>query len=265
MPIEIQLSRLIGSDAAASDLVETLRDDSASLGLDNAILYYGYPRYRDDDDELIAAQLLLMSPNHGVVIFGTLSSARLLTDETNAAAQAAESVLALVHSKLLANKALRSTPVSLKFPVIGRVYAPNLQAKPHSDSGVDYLTSHADIRKLLSAFTPVQDAVFAQVTASIDGTRSIPRPKKRLLDELPPDSKGALVAQLEAELARFDIKQREGSVTIITGPQRIRGLAGSGKTIVLTRKAALAHLEDPEASIAYTFHTKSLYQQIRRS
>ena len=33
---------------------------------------------------------------------------------------------------------------------------------------------------------------------------------------------------------------------------------------MLTRKAALAHLDDPNASIAYTFHTKSLYQQIRR-
>src|ERR1700733_14694530 len=40
MAIEIQLSRPIVSDTAASDLVETLRSESAPLGLDDAILYY---------------------------------------------------------------------------------------------------------------------------------------------------------------------------------------------------------------------------------
>jgi superfamily I DNA and RNA helicase len=92
----------------------------------------------------------------------------------------------------------------------------------------------------------------------------IAKNQKRELTNLQPSSKGRLVAQLEAELATFDVKQREGSTTVITGPQRIRGLAGSGKTIVLTRKAALTHLDDQDAVIAYTFHTKSLYQQIRR-
>ncbi|MBV9759158.1 MAG: DEAD/DEAH box helicase [Acidobacteriaceae bacterium] len=264
MAIEIQLSRPVNSDPAAADLVETLRNESAPLGLDHAILYYGYPRYRDDDDELIAAQILVMSPNHGITIFGTLNSARPSADEKRAAEQAAESVLALLHSKLLANKALRSSPIGLRFPVKGYIYSPNLRDVVQATDDLEYLNSHALVRKVLSNFSLVEDAVFAQLTASIDGTRSIPRPKKRSLDDLPSDSKGTLVARLEAELARFDVKQREGSVTTITGPQRIRGLAGSGKTIVLTRKAALAHLDDPSASIAYTFHTKSLYQQIRR-
>ena len=264
MALEIQLSRPVASDPAASDLVQVFGNESGTLGLDGAILYYGYPRYRDEDDEFIAAQILVMSPNHGIVIFGTLNSARPSIEEKRKAEQATESVLALVNSKLLANKALRSTPVKLKFKVAGYVYAPNLMSGPPPSSGIEYVTSHAGARKCLSEITPLEGAVFAQLTASIDGTRSIPRPKKRSLDDLPPNSKGTLVAQLEAELARFDIKQREGSVSVITGPQRIRGLAGSGKTIVLTRKAALAHLDEPTASIAYTFHTKSLYQQIRR-
>ena len=47
-------------------------------------------------------------------------------------------------------------------------------------------------------------------------------------------------------------------------PQRIRGLAGSGKTIVLTWKAALIHLQHPDAKVVYTFYTKSLYEFIQR-
>jgi len=263
MAIEIQLSRPIQSDAAASDLIDTLRNESTSLGLDEAVLYYGYPRYRDDDDELVAAQLLLMSPKHGILIFGTLNMTSRSIQDQKTSEQATDSVLSLVYSKLLANKALRKTAVSLKIPVVGYLYAPHVGDDCQTAGDITYITSHASLRRHLSAFTLIDPTVFVQLTASIDGTRSIPRPKKRELADLEPFSKGRLVAQLEAELARFDVKQREGSTTIITGPQRIRGLAGSGKTIVLARKAALTHLDDPGALIAFTFYTKSLYQQIR--
>ena len=40
--------------------------------------------------------------------------------------------------------------------------------------------------------------------------------------------------------------------------QRIRGLAGSGKTIVLALKAAYLHASHPEWRIAVTFLTRSI-------
>jgi len=46
--------------------------------------------------------------------------------------------------------------------------------------------------------------------------------------------------------------------------QRIRGLAGSGKTIVLALKAAYLHTQYPEWRIAVTFQTRSLKGQFRR-
>src|SRR5207244_4454545 len=61
-----------------------------------------------------------------------------------------------------------------------------------------------------------------------------------------------------------DQRQKHGSMIELDGLQRIRGLAGSGKTVVLAMKAALTHLRDPEARILYTFSTKSLYQHIQR-
>jgi superfamily I DNA and RNA helicase len=264
MTLEIQLSRPIRDDAAAHDLIDILRSDSSSLGLNEAVLYYGYPRYRDDDDELVAAQFLLMSPQHGVVLFGTLNSTGRSTEELQAAAETTESVLSLLFAKLLANKSLRDTPRSLKFPISAYLYAPFLEDDAPIMGDLVCLRTPAELRSKLKDSEAVDADVFAQLTASIDGSRSIPRPKKRALESLEPLSKGRLVAQLESELARFDTKQREGTTTVISGPQRIRGLAGSGKTIVLTRKAALTHLENPSATVVYTFHTKSLYQQIRR-
>ena len=46
--------------------------------------------------------------------------------------------------------------------------------------------------------------------------------------------------------------------------QRIRGLAGSGKTIVLALKAAYLHAQHPEWRIAVTFNTRSLKGHFRR-
>jgi superfamily I DNA and RNA helicase len=264
MALEVQLSRRAADDAAAVQLIETLTEASADLGLSEALLYYGFPRFRDEDDSLVSARVLLMSPQHGVHIFGTVSTSGRSTEELVGAAEATESVLSLVYAKLLGNKALRHDPRTLSFPVEAYLYAPFLEDDVPVTGDLECLTSPAQLRDKLREKEAVPSEIYAQLVATLDGSRSIPRPKKRELGELGANAKGRLVAQLESELAKFDSKQREGATTVITGPQRIRGLAGSGKTIVLSRKAALTHLEHPDANIAYTFHTKSLYQQIRR-
>lgn len=53
-------------------------------------------------------------------------------------------------------------------------------------------------------------------------------------------------------------------IETVEGVQRIRGLAGSGKTIVLALKAAYFHAQHPEWRIAVTFNTRSLKGQFRR-
>ena len=50
-------------------------------------------------------------------------------------------------------------------------------------------------------------------------------------------------------------------VETVNGVQRIRGLAGSGKTIVLARKVAYLHAKNPDWKIAVTFNTRSLKKQ----
>ena len=46
--------------------------------------------------------------------------------------------------------------------------------------------------------------------------------------------------------------------------QRIRGLAGSGKTIVLALKVAYLHTQNPDWRIGVTFNTRSLKEQFKR-
>lgn len=62
----------------------------------------------------------------------------------------------------------------------------------------------------------------------------------------------------------FDETQLEASLSITDNCEQIRGLAGTGKTVILAIKAAKIHRYDPEAKIAYVFYTQSLYTQVTR-
>jgi superfamily I DNA and RNA helicase len=60
-----------------------------------------------------------------------------------------------------------------------------------------------------------------------------------------------------------DEAQRVASMQLTPGPQRIRGLAGTGKTIVLSLKAAITHKRFENFKILYLFNTQSLYQHVQ--
>ena len=77
------------------------------------------------------------------------------------------------------------------------------------------------------------------------------------------DSRGARLKRLEDSIATLDNQQSRAVIETIDGVQRIRGLAGSGKTIVLALKAAYLHAQHPDWRIAVTFNTRSLKGQFR--
>lgn len=74
--------------------------------------------------------------------------------------------------------------------------------------------------------------------------------------------KGGLYERVEKGLKKLDEKQEEVGLQIPDGPQQIRGIAGSGKTVLMAKKAARMHAAHPEWDIALTFQTRSLYETI---
>ncbi|MEO0525944.1 MAG: ATP-binding domain-containing protein [Bacteroidota bacterium] len=77
------------------------------------------------------------------------------------------------------------------------------------------------------------------------------------------NSRGAVVKRLEETIANLDNQQEEAIIEYHDGLQRIRGLAGSGKTIVLAIKAAYLHATNPNWDIVVTFNTRSLKNQFK--
>jgi superfamily I DNA and RNA helicase len=77
------------------------------------------------------------------------------------------------------------------------------------------------------------------------------------------NSKGAILKAIEKEIANLDQWQKKAAIEVPDGPQRVRGLAGSGKTVVLALKAAYLQAQHPDWNIVVTFHTRSLSQQFK--
>ena len=87
------------------------------------------------------------------------------------------------------------------------------------------------------------------------------KPKKRRANVKKEDSKGAKIKYIEKSIANLDEWQKKAAYEVPDGPQQIRGLAGSGKTVVLALKAAYLHSQYPEWNILVTFYTRALKQQ----
>lgn len=62
----------------------------------------------------------------------------------------------------------------------------------------------------------------------------------------------------------LDETQRKIAMQVPDGPQRVRGLAGTGKTVILSMKAALVHKDFPHYKILFVFNTQSMYNQIQQ-
>ena len=73
---------------------------------------------------------------------------------------------------------------------------------------------------------------------------------------------GSAIGELDKRVVALDDEQEKVALEIAPGPQRIRGLAGTGKTVLLAIKAAHIHMLYPEKKIVFTFNTWSLYDQV---
>jgi superfamily I DNA and RNA helicase len=131
--------------------------------------------------------------------------------------------------------------------------------KDATDPGI-YVTDDQGLYKILSALPELPIEYEKPLNAALQRVSTIRPPKKRIAI-VNSVSKGGILKQLEQEIANLDQWQKGAAIGSPEGPQRIRGIAGSGKTVVLALKAAYLHVQNPDWTIIVTFHTRSLYQQ----
>lgn len=221
----------------------------------HGILYIGYPVLAGSEG-VSSVDALWVSPDHGVIIFqliegGEADGFEAIQDDF---ANKLETRLR-AHSDLMRGRTLLAEPVVVTFaPLAGRTTEnPEYRIAP----------DEAALRAALDGIVWDHPELYERAHSVIQSISSIRRGRrKRVADK--PDSRGAVLKSLEDSIANLDSLQSRAVIETVEGVQRVRGLAGSGKTIILALKAAYLHVQHPEWKIAVTFNTRSLKAQFRR-
>lgn len=216
-------------------------------------LYIGYPIIGTPEGSF-PIDALLVSPSKGLVLFHIVEG-KELPDYAEAQDEGFNKMQAKLrqHQNLIRKRKLLVDIHTVTFaPAI-----PQLESDDeHTLCNANNLVSSVDELEV-EDFEPEVFQALVSVIQAISTLRR-GRKKRELHSET---SRGTKIKNLEASIANLDSQQSAAVVETYEGVQRIRGLAGCGKTIVLALKVAYLHARHRDWLIAVTFNTRSLKKQ----
>ncbi len=238
--------------ASTSELLRILRDQDEVSGQ----LFTGYPIVATSEGPY-PIDALMVAEDKGIIVFDLIegTSEGDYGSRQDDSANLIEARLRL-HRDLLEGRRLRIPIHTISFaPGISNLPEPNT----YPMSGIE------NVVNVLQRFRwdDPDQAVFQSALSTIESISTIRQSRTRRTVNVP-NSRGAKLKKLEESIATLDNPQSKAVIETVAGIQRIRGLAGSGKTIVLALKAAYLHARNPDWRIAVTFNTRSLKGQFRR-
>lgn len=251
---------IVFGENAGTIPAQSLQAELQNLGV-SGTLYLGYPVLSTADGKVFV-DALLVSETHGLVAFDLSSSiqgARPNETEIAEIAERQNQIYASIYNKLNTYSSLRQGR-SLAVEVGVVTYHTGL-----SDTIIEgdlVATPPSGLPTVVGRFAPVPPHILRALNAAVQRVSTL-RPLNKRENVQRPDSRGAILKRIEREIANLENWQNKGAIEYANGPQRIRGLAGSGKTVVLALKAAYLHVRHPEWRIAVTFSSRALYQQFR--
>ncbi|MDB5585583.1 MAG: hypothetical protein JWP26_553 [Devosia sp.] len=258
------------SDPNSRSLIDYLRENQGELAIDSSVLYYDFPAYVDYETETIRPDVLLFSPSHGFVAVRFVDDTIFVrsTETSSEVDLGLNDFCSNLYARLLKSRELRTSRTKAVLEVHPIIFDASTGHK--ATAGNDEFesvvcTSYEQLTDYLHEWQV--DAIAAPLVAEarsvVEGAKALSRPTKRQIDDPVKQPLAVALSALEAEIANFDQKQRHIALVDVGGPARIRGLAGSGKTVILAMKVAHLHLNNPHARILITFLTKSLRATIK--
>lgn len=231
-------------------LVDELTAILNTMDLDG-YFYLGYPVLGGMDGK-IKVDALLVCRQYGVVIFDLEISSE---EEIENKIRLLDDLYNNMEARLKRYSYL-SKRRQLQVPINVVSYAPRYKTGTE-----EICCSELELRKYLNNLRWDQSEDYYEKL--LEAIQMISQIKKRgqrtnLKKE---DSKGAKLKALENQISYLDKYQSKAVIETVEGVQRIRGLADSGKTIVLALKVAYLYTMYEDKVIAVTFNSRALKGQ----
>jgi superfamily I DNA and RNA helicase len=225
--------------------------------ISDGTIYLGYPVLASADDR-VSVDALLVSSQCGIVAFQIAEVHPATQEDWVRLIRDQDQLYSVLESHLRRHDALRSGRRLVVDPRTITVFGAPVDPPPTAADG-NYC--HVEmVAGLVARFPSISADVLRALQGALQHVSTI-KPAKRRTAVSRADSRGAVLRDIEKGIANLDRWQRQAAIESPDGPQRIRGLAGSGKTIVLALKASYLHAQHPDWTVAVTFFSRSLYQQ----
>ena len=238
---------------AGVKLAEIMRETNLS-----GQLFIGYPIIATPEGPY-SIDALFVSAEKGIVVFDLIEGTDIggyelrQDDSANKLDARLRTHRELVHRRIL------------RIPIHTLSFAPAAHYPVAPDDAEYRVVNSSSLVPALQAFTwtDQEDEIYESALSALESISTIRkgRVNRTIRQE---SSRGRRLQDLENVIATLDNTQSKAVIETIEGVQRIRGLAGSGKTIVLALKAAYLHAQNPEWRIGVTFNTRSLKGQFQR-
>ena len=221
-----------GSNRDKPESSLALADFLSDLQGVSGYLYIGYPVVGSPLGP-IKFDALLLSEELGLVAFDLVEG----TDLGEFRARQDE-IASMLEVKLKPYPNLKSGR-NLKFEIAVITFAPVKKNLPIAEDPY-VLANDEDITQKIRTFAWAGDhQTYTSLVAAVQVVTNI-RAGKQKREPLKANSRGARLKKVEDSIANLDQQQSQAVIETVDGVQRVRGLAGSGKTIVLALKVDLA-------------------------
>lgn len=218
-------------------------------------LYIGYPIMGSPLGP-VKFDALLLSRQYGLIAFDLVEGL-----DFDGFKQRLDDIASMLEVKLKPYPALKAGR-QLIFNINTFTFAPVKKSIPESVEPY-ILTNKDNLLVSVENCEGLSEEIFANLLAAVQVVTSI-RSGRLKREYKNATSRGARLKRVEESIANLDHHQSRAVIETVEGVQRIRGLAGSGKTIVLALKVAYLHSQNPNWKIAVTFNTRSLKEQFKR-
>ena len=217
-------------------------------------MYLGYPIYHDELTHRKVCIDIALITKIGVFIINILNKPSLDYGELQ------DEIYARVESKF------KKQPFLFKRKKLIFEFQTITYCEAQTDAQDEYLLAKSiddllELIRLTKEAEEYSDELYGMILSGIQEAYGINTHVVR--DGIKDGTKAYAIKQMSSLIEKYGISQMEAILSDVEGIQRIRGMAGSGKTVVLARKAAELHTAHPDWNIVVTYSTRSLKMQLQ--
>jgi hypothetical protein len=101
------------------EFINYLKSNQVRFNLSNANIYCDFPVYKDLDEDIVVAQLLILSDWHGLLLFhiSDIVKSEEFINKVPSISSSLDNLYSILYSRLLRNKELKSDRTTLSFKI----------------------------------------------------------------------------------------------------------------------------------------------------